>query len=125
MFPVCYMLSTTSSATHSPAIDATVYGNAARYINQSCSANLELKAIPGSTNMFCGYKRVHVGFYTLKDGGGVGKGEELTVCYNPQSTETADFYRNIDKVANVGLKEDDVNEKVLCCCGHWNCNKFL
>lgn len=82
----CYQMKT-APGLKADIIDPTLYGNAGRFINGSCSPNLCCKRIPEETNRaraLCKYPRPM--FYATR---AIQAGEELTWRYNlPPSAET-------------------------------------
>eukprot|EP00520_Triparma_pacifica_P020278 CAMPEP_0118639500 /NCGR_PEP_ID=MMETSP0785-20121206/4254_1 /TAXON_ID=91992 /ORGANISM="Bolidomonas pacifica, Strain CCMP 1866" /LENGTH=705 /DNA_ID=CAMNT_0006530827 /DNA_START=108 /DNA_END=2221 /DNA_ORIENTATION=+ len=58
-----------------PVIDARIYGNAARFINQSCGPNVEFRSLKKLGQMF----KNRNGIFALRN---IKKGEELTIVYD-------------------------------------------
>lgn len=76
-------------------VDATVYGNHARFINHSCDPNAEARIV--SCN---GERKLFI--FAIKD---IHKNQEITMLYN--------------------LYTDEKYEALKCNCGHANCRKTM
>ena len=113
----------TAPGLKADVIDPTLYGNAGRFINGSCSPNLCCKRISEETNRahtLCKYPRPM--FYAIR---AIEAGEELTWQYNlPPSAETE---RRLSRRGRPEKVQANTNmaamkvDAVRCYCGFPSC----
>lgn len=125
----------------SHVIDPTLYGNAARFVNSSCSPNMVCKRLPLDFQNKAAMKFPRPMFYAMRD---IQKGEELTWRYSVPSSEGEGNYSgrtsrscsrqksSNDEDATTQLtvvtrkkSGEDGNEGSACFCGAQNCHGQL
>ena len=120
----CYQLSL-SLDPGADILDSTLYGNAGRFINSSCSPNLVCKKLMGesphegvpSSNAYASPARPM--FYASRD---ILKGDELTWQYNAPPPKSA--RSSSEEAAGLVQQRNGSHmdtEKASCYCGEKNC----